>query len=223
MRHDRTFDYYIIYMLTNKENGKRYIGQHGTNNLEDGYMGTGVLIRKEIRKYGKKSFTKEILCFCKDRHDANNKEREYIERYGTYESGYNLAKGGEGALGVRQSPKNRKASSERMKKFNREHPEYVQRFAERARRAVGEKNPFFGRKLSREHIELLTRTRVAAITGGNNPSAKRVICIETGEVFNTAKAGAQKMGNRDDPSQIIKVCRGRLRTAHGYHWAYKRD
>ena len=223
MRYDITFKYYIIYMLTNKVNGKRYIGQHGTNNLDDGYMGTGVLIRKEIRKYGKENFTKEILCYCKDRYEASEKEREYIEKYGTYADGYNLAKGGEGASGVKHTPEQRKANSERMKKFNREHPEYAQRFAERSRQAVGEKNPFFGHKLSKEHIALLTKTRVAAITGGNNPSAKRVVCVETGEVFETAKAGAQKMGNRNDPSQIIKVCRGKLKTAHGYHWEYKRD
>lgn len=223
MRYDRTYDYYIIYMLTNKVNGKRYIGQHGTNNLDDGYMGTGILIRKEIRKYGKENFEKEILCFCKDRYDASDKEREYIARYGTYEDGYNLAKGGEGALGVRQTPEQRKASSERLKKYYRDHPEFQLYLAEMARQRTGKKNSFFGHKLTKEHIELLTRTRVAAITGGNNPSAKKVVCVETGEVFDTAKAGAQKMGNRNDPSQIIKVCRGRLKTAHGYHWKYKKD
>lgn len=221
MRYDRIFKFYIIYLLTNKVNGKMYIGQHGTNNINDGYMGSGIAIRKAIREFGKDNFTKEILCFCKDRYEASEKEIEYIKEYGTYKNGYNVAKGGEGALGVKQTDLQRKANSERMKRYNKEHPELIAKLSEMARQRTGSKNPFYGHKLSQEHIDLLRRTRIAAITGANNPSAKVVVCIETGEIFGTAKSGAQKMGNSNDPSQIIKVCRGRLKTAHGYHWKYK--
>lgn len=223
MRYDITFRHYIIYMLTNKVNGKRYIGQHGTNNINDGYMGSGIAIRKAIKEFGRCNFTKEILCFCKDRYEASAKEIEYIEEYGTYNNGYNISKGGEGALGVKHTDEQRKANSERMLRYNKEHPELIKRLAEMARQRTGSKNPFYGHKLTKEHIDLLRRTRVAAITGANNPSAKVVVCIETGEVFGTAKSGAQKMGNCNDPSMIIKVCRGRLKTAYGYHWKYKND
>ena len=40
--------YYTIYSVTNNINGKIYIGKHQTKNIEDGYMGSGRLIREAI-------------------------------------------------------------------------------------------------------------------------------------------------------------------------------
>ena len=43
---------YYIYRITNKINGKTYIGQHKYKKLNDDYMGSGKLIRRAQKKYG---------------------------------------------------------------------------------------------------------------------------------------------------------------------------
>ena len=57
---------HYVYCTTNQINGKRYIGQHVTyletkeEMLNDGYLGSCVLLLRAFRKYGRRSFTKEI-------------------------------------------------------------------------------------------------------------------------------------------------------------------
>ena len=77
-------DYYI-YLTTNTINGKQYIGQH-KGRPDDNYFGSGTTILKAIKKYGKENFTKEILCFCETREEADKKEREYIQLYNAIEN-----------------------------------------------------------------------------------------------------------------------------------------
>ena len=52
---------YLIYKITNTINGRYYIGRHATNNVNDGYMGSGKAISNAIKKYGEDVFVKEII------------------------------------------------------------------------------------------------------------------------------------------------------------------
>lgn len=90
---------YTIYKIRNLINGKIYIGKHRTNNLEDGYMGSGLLIQRAIEKYGIENFEKTILFVFDTEIEMNDKEFEIVdEDFVKDESTYNLAIGGIGAF-----------------------------------------------------------------------------------------------------------------------------
>jgi group I intron endonuclease len=70
--------YHYLYKTTNLINGKFYIGMHSTDNLEDGYLGSGKRLRHSLNKYGKENFKFEILEFFKTRTILKNKEKDLV-------------------------------------------------------------------------------------------------------------------------------------------------
>ena len=89
--------FYTIYEITNKINGKIYIGKHQTKNINDSYYGSGKAIVNAIKLYGKENFDKKILFVFDNEYDMNLKEKELItEEFVCREDTYNLGVGGEG-------------------------------------------------------------------------------------------------------------------------------
>jgi hypothetical protein len=66
---------------------------HKTSNLDDGYMGSGKLIKAAIAKHGVQNFLKEILHVFDNEEDMKCKEKELIV---LNEMSYNLCEGGRG-------------------------------------------------------------------------------------------------------------------------------
>lgn len=91
-----TYKYYAIYQTTCKVNGKIYIGQHRTNNLDDTYLGSGTLIKEDIKRYGKGSFEKKILFTFDNFKEMNDKEKELVTpEFVAREDTYNRIIGGQ--------------------------------------------------------------------------------------------------------------------------------
>lgn len=84
----------IIYKTTNLINGKIYIGQD-TNN-DPNYYGSGLLLKKAIKKYGKNNFIKQIIEYCDTNEILDEREVYYIKKYDSINKGYNLSTGGTG-------------------------------------------------------------------------------------------------------------------------------
>ena len=61
--------YHYLYKTTNLINNKYYYGIHSTNNLVDGYLGSGIYLRRAIRKYGKDNFKREIIKMFDNREE----------------------------------------------------------------------------------------------------------------------------------------------------------
>ncbi len=114
--------YYTIYKVTNKLSGKFYIGKHETNNLDDNYYGSGVHLKRAIKKYGKENFTKEILFVFDTEEEMNAKEKELVtDELILSESNYNKGPGGEGGAHF----KGRKHSEETIQKIKLKRKEQV--------------------------------------------------------------------------------------------------
>lgn len=172
--------FHITYITTNLVNNKQYVGDHSTNNINDSYLGSGTLVLKAIKKYGRENFKREIIQICESKEEAFNLQEKYIKEYNTlYPAGYNISpKGGHNTKNcfsvetkrkIGKSSKGRKWSEESRKKVSdrvsgKDNPMY-----RRGYKISGEKNGIFGghteeakikmrKAKSKSHIENLKKS-----------------------------------------------------------------
>ena len=89
--------YHYFYKITNLINNHFYYGVHNTNNLDDGYMGSGTRLWKAYNKYGIENFNKEILKYFDTKEEAFEYEAEVVNEILINDNNcYNLVKGGKG-------------------------------------------------------------------------------------------------------------------------------
>lgn len=145
--------YFIVYKTTNTVNGKIYIGAHSTYNLNDGYKGSGIYLKKAFKKYGRENFETEVICKCTNPETMFKIEavlvNQLIKRFGQ-KGHYNRAFGGRGAVvgegnsfyGRTHSEETRKRISEKL-----------------TGKMVGDKNPFYGKSHTKETIDKIISSR----------------------------------------------------------------
>ena len=229
-----------IYRLISPS-GKSYIGQTTNFNrrmktfYKSNYRYSGKRMEEAIQKYGRKSFKSEILLqiVIPEYNEEVQEvlyllEEYYIQKYDSYNNGYNMTLGGAGSKGCyiteemkyilsikatgRPSANKGKPLSEKQKRL----------LSERGKLYVKDKNPFFGKKYS-------DKTKRAI--GDANSKAVVQIDVESGKIlreFSSAKAAGLYLGKPRGNSEIIKVCKHYISpsnrhyvTAFGYKWEYK--
>lgn len=91
--------HYLVYKITNKLNGKIYVGKHKTNDESDDYFGSGLLIGRAVDKYGKENFVKEIIHRSTSEKEMNEMESKIVdEDFVARSDTYNLKLGGQGGF-----------------------------------------------------------------------------------------------------------------------------
>jgi hypothetical protein len=110
--------YHIIYKTTCAITGKWYLGMHSTDDLNDGYIGSGQLLWKSIKKYGKENHTYQVLEMLPSRKELSLREAELItEEVRADEQCLNLRNGGTGndpGFWQMTDEEKRKAASEKL-------------------------------------------------------------------------------------------------------------
>lgn len=119
--------YHFVYLTKRVGTPYYYYGVHSTNNLDDGYLGSGDYLKNAIRKYGKENFSREILSFFDTREQALKYENKLITKEMINDKYcYNIQHGGKGTkeehlLSTKQKmsikAKGRKLSQEQINKI----------------------------------------------------------------------------------------------------------
>lgn len=230
------FKTYTIYIHKNKINGKVYIGQTSQDPKKRWNNGKGYITSSKfynaIQKYGWDNFEHIILFSNLTLEEANQKEKELINQYHSTEDeyGYNITNGGS----------NFHHSEKTKKKIGKSNHIALQghHWSESQKQLIselfkGENNPFYGHHHTEETKEKISKNRKGKCSGTEHPfyghhhteeelkkmsenrrnkGGKSVICINTGEIFNTANEAARWCG-LSNGSSINRVCHKQQKTA----------
>ena len=254
--------FHYVYEITNNINGRKYIGKHSTNDMNDGYMGSGIAIKQAIKKYGSKNFSKKIIKSFETSEEAFKFEKEIIEQLDCVNNYkyYNMSDGGIGGVGTLSG----KTELEKVEIYNRMKNTLKGKMA-------GEKNPMYGKvsamkgkkhtkearekmskalkgkPFSKEHRKNISKSRIGmklseetkkkisenhrnvsgknnpmyGITGENHHSARKIICLTTGKIFNCIKTAA--IETKSDRTNISHCCKGKRKTTGNKKWMYLED
>lgn len=241
---------FVVYCHTNLINSKKYIGITCQPLAQRWRNGKGYKssphFNNAIQKYGWDNFSHEVLFEDLSQSEAEEKEIELIKKYNTRNRkyGYNIAAGGGVMCGENNPMYGKKLTPEQRRKIGeaskgRKHTEEFKKymsqkfkgrvFSEETRRKMsenhadvsGEKNHFYGRKLTQEQIDKLVKASktpeaIAKMkknkiwySCAENPNAKTVMCIETGKIYSTIKEAAEDTGCI--ASKISAVCHGHIK------------
>ncbi len=158
---------HFIYKTTCIINNQFYYGMHSTDDLNDGYKGSGKRLRNSLNKHGEKNHEIEILEFLSDRESLKKREAEIVNELLIQDPlCMNLKTGGEGGLSSKEHAEKFHAAggkkvfqilSKRHSENLKNDPEYKIKYSKTMSKAIsGEKNGFYGKSHSAESIKKMS-------------------------------------------------------------------
>lgn len=144
----------VIYITTNIKNGKKYLGKDTKN--DPNYLGSGVILKLAIKKYGKENFKKEIIEVCQDQNELKLREKYWLDFYdaGNNRMFYNWHNHSTGSPKGKKHPNYKKPLSNyarrKLSEFNRGKVLSEETKRKMSESQTGEKNHMFGKTHSNE-------------------------------------------------------------------------
>lgn len=165
--------FYTVYKITNDINGKIYIGCHKTNDLNDGYMGSGKLLQRAIKKYGVDNFHKEILSIYASEDEMFEEEARLVnESFVSKSTTYNAKIGGIGKWPEHAAYKGGKASGRLHAEKCKNDLEYRREFSNKIKNGLKNSNKearrFTGKKHNKESKDKIGRANAILQKGEFN-------------------------------------------------------
>lgn len=175
MKRAQSRKFHYIYRTTCSISGKFYIGMHSTDDIDDGYVGSGKVLWYSIKKHGKENHKTEILEFLPTRDQLKTREHQIInEDLLDDPLCMNLVLGGEGGNKIEWTEERRLAQSVHFKNLVRteEHNRKIadgnsgKPLTEERKKKISESNK--GRKLTEEQ----RKKQIDSLTGNTKISWK---------------------------------------------------
>lgn len=133
--------YHFVYITRRINSPYYYYGVHSTDNLEDGYIGSGYHLKNAVNKYGKENFSREILKFFDSHEEALKYENKIITKEILNDKYcYNIQPGGKGTKEEHLlSTKEKMSIKAKGRKLSREQ---INKIVETRKRNIEEKGYF---------------------------------------------------------------------------------
>lgn len=163
----------IIFKTTNIINHKIYIGQTTRNNQK--YLGSGIYLKRAIKKYGRENFMREDIELRTSQKQLDEREQYWIKKLNSQDPkiGYNLDNGGKGRGKTSEETKRKLSESNKGKLKDRIFSKETKRKMSEAKEGMyfGKDNPNFDNRWSIEQRKHLSKIKKKenAWKGKNNP------------------------------------------------------
>ena len=179
--------YHFIYKTTNLLSGRYYIGMHSTDELNDGYLGSGTLLRRSINKHGKENHSIEILEFLNSREELAAREKQIVSLQEIAKKEcMNLKVGGLGGLSSEKHKQNFINAGLDSRKVCRQDLKWVAWHSVQIKLGQEKSNfnhkTFLGKTHTTETIEKMRESRKGKGLGSNNSQFGK--CWITNEIEN---------------------------------------
>jgi len=169
--------YHYIYKTTCSVTNRYYIGMHSTDDLDDGYIGSGKRLWFSINYHGKENHTKEILEFCENRAQLRQREEEIVNKQLINEElCMNLKTGGDGGIMNDEHHRKMREGSSKHQKEKWKDPEYSKIISESVSKTMSNTHKegkikydtFTGKKHSEESKKKMSESKKGKGTGKAN-------------------------------------------------------